>query len=86
MYRTAVSEILIGPNPQDLTAGKIFKIGAKAYEYVLYFYPAGSRLNALSITMHIDKREATPEELKVLKELVASIQWVADKVKLKKRK
>ena len=66
------------------SSAKIFKIGKEATEYVVFIYPEKSEKNGVSITMHVDNREATAAEIKTFKEVVASITWMSDEVKLKK--
>ncbi len=65
-------------NANGETSAKIFKIGKDATEYVVYLYPKKSVKNAVSIAMHIDKREASTEEIKIFQTVVSSINWMAD--------
>lgn len=69
-------------NSDGETASKLFKLENVKSEYVVYFYPKESK-NSLSITMHLDKRDATKAEMKAFDEIVQSVNWITDDIVIK---
>lgn len=61
-------------------ASNIFSYKGGKAEYVTYFYPKGSNKHSLSITMHLDDRKPTEQEIKIYKEILGSVFWLTDDV------
>jgi hypothetical protein len=59
---------------------KLFFIPAEWYEYVAYLNPGASVPKLFSVSMNLQKRSATDDELKAFRDVARSLQFLTENV------